>query len=500
MPRTDHNSCLVAAPLPDECLYSIAAHHTERWHGGTARGTRTVLGHPTILARDVIGNLRELAGAFGALPNLTAEALALDHTALPVFLPFSDRTDWVECACSSGSLQLRLGIAASRLASARALRFCPECAKSDRATFGRAYWHREHQLAGMLVCPKHAAALVESAVRPDLHQGSPKFTSLEEVCTGTPVQLSEEERQRLIPIAQGIRWLLDHPINGPGLAQLHELYRRRAHGRGFRQKNGSVAISRLRESVEAFYGRRLLEQISCEIPGRHCDWVATLPRKPRGSHQPIQHLLLMHFLGLSVSEALREATTCIPRTSATRPHVHRIRSGDRLKRLLSAKRKLWLNELATSNTSARSSAPSLYFWLWRNDRTWLHEHRGPRPVRQSDHSQWHDRDERLAAGVPKIARELRAAVPPIRASRSMIASRSGRRAWLIRDHPLLPRTNAALRISSEGAVDFALRRIAGEVAMHGPFDKPWRLRVASGISTSLVRHPDVARALGCDRD
>ncbi len=35
----------------------------------------------------------------------------------------------------------------------------------DRETFGVAYWHRDFQLPGVYVCPKHQLPLVEAGVK-----------------------------------------------------------------------------------------------------------------------------------------------------------------------------------------------------------------------------------------------------------------------------------------------------------------------------------------------
>lgn len=499
MMPTSHGSCLVVAPLPNECLYSLASHHTEKWFHGTAPGAKSILGSSTLLARDLVGNLNELARSFSTSANMTGERLALKHTALPVYLPFSDRLNLIECACSGRALQLRLGIAPSRLTSARALRYCPECAKLDRKQFGRAYWHREHQLAGVLVCPHHGIALVATNVCPNWRHGSGGFVSLEKASPDIQQNLTAAELRGLTGVAKDFQWLLDNPSHGPGCAHLHSYYRSLAHESGYRQSNGSVAVARLRESVELHYGRRLLERIGSGLSQHRGDWLPVLIRKPRSLQQPLRHLLLLRFFGISVEEALNAAAAHKPLAVISKPHAHRIRRPDRLKQLLPIKRSSWSTVLATKQGPERAKTLSLYCWLWRNDRDWLRRQRRPRPTRQSDFAQWQMRDEQLARRVCEIAFRLKEDVPLVRASRNLIASNSGKAAWLVRDHPLLPRATAAIKFSSESAVEFALRRIARHTRQHGFPAQPWRIRVACGISVELAHHPDVARALRHDR-
>ena len=41
------------------------------------------------------------------------------------------------------------------------LRYCPICKKEEQQIYGESYWHREHQLPLMAVCPKHHCKLEE---------------------------------------------------------------------------------------------------------------------------------------------------------------------------------------------------------------------------------------------------------------------------------------------------------------------------------------------------
>ncbi len=46
----------------------------------------------------------------------------------------------------------------------RFLRYCPLCAKADRDKFGETYWHRNHQITGISVCPIHRCYFKDSNV------------------------------------------------------------------------------------------------------------------------------------------------------------------------------------------------------------------------------------------------------------------------------------------------------------------------------------------------
>lgn len=44
------------------------------------------------------------------------------------------------------------------------LRYCPLCAKEDRAIYGETYWHRQHQIRNVDICPVHQCKLENSVV------------------------------------------------------------------------------------------------------------------------------------------------------------------------------------------------------------------------------------------------------------------------------------------------------------------------------------------------
>lgn len=46
----------------------------------------------------------------------------------------------------------------------RFLRYCPVCADEDRKRYGETYWHREHQIIHVEICPKHKCFLKDSSI------------------------------------------------------------------------------------------------------------------------------------------------------------------------------------------------------------------------------------------------------------------------------------------------------------------------------------------------
>ena len=489
---------LAPVPLPGECVYSIVAAFTRRWFRGKRHGAVLLLDGAAPCARDVPARLPQLACNLPSMLKLDARQLALQHTALPIHLPFLDderRTQLTQDAFAGGSMQLKLGIAPSQIVSARALRLCPRCVRQDQATYGRAYWHREHQLAGALVCPWHRIPLSTTLVRPEWSPGHSVFACPAEARIQGEERLTAKERKIAIRVSGTLAALLEGMAPCPGPSRLHAYYRQQLIAKGYNRPNRSIAVGHLRADLIRYYGSRLLRRIGCHIPANY-GWLATLIRKPRNHVQPLRHVLLITFLGTS-TEVFAEAMKAEPSPALAREHPNRIKNTSLLNKLRPSKRRAWLRALAANRGfSARQCEGALYGWLWRNDREWLANHRNPRPRRTPDLAKWTQRDQRLAARIPGVARDIRRQRPWRRACRSAIASHCGAASWLVQDHPYLPKAVAAIKAARESAADFAIRRLKELANDPGLFAAPiWKLRVKAGISVTVAKQASVACAL-----
>ena len=98
------------------------------------------------------------------------ESLAHGHTLYSFYATFlaEDITAQVLESRRSGqrgNIHNRTGIIASAIKSPKDLRFCPLCLEADQQQYGEAYWHRLHQVPGVLVvCSLHAVFLLDSTV------------------------------------------------------------------------------------------------------------------------------------------------------------------------------------------------------------------------------------------------------------------------------------------------------------------------------------------------
>lgn len=184
---------------PDELLYSQISRYHQR--SGYARFVFTAedvyragkVAHPSIEFVNKYTN-----DAMNWLTKETVwETVAEKHTMYPAyirFLPPQRRKEAEEGirTCNGNWKNL---MCLPILDDKRFLRFCPECASEDREKYGETYWHREHQVARVRVCPRHKIFLENSNI-PIASKTTPGlFDAESNVPKNTVSRVCEKERE-----------------------------------------------------------------------------------------------------------------------------------------------------------------------------------------------------------------------------------------------------------------------------------------------------------------
>ncbi|MDQ5978620.1 MAG: hypothetical protein QG602_1594, partial [Verrucomicrobiota bacterium] len=302
-------------------------------------------------------------------------------------------------------------------------------------------WHTQCGSSGSLFvwpiyhCGIHDTPLHESSVSPDWRPAIGRYVTAESAANTASHLVAAPASKAHILLANDVCWILKQDrCPAPGPEHIHALHRALALAKGYSMKNGSVDLEALRLALTSHYGTDYIQSLQGQ--DRRIDWIAALVRPPRAHQQPIRHLALARFFGLSIEEFLTQATQVVPSDGESKPHKFRIRNDARLMRLRPHKRKAWRLALKTGKDSAREMNEALYAWLWRNDRVWLRKHRKPATKRRPDYERWTKRDRELADTVRRIADSIRGELIA-RVSRNAIAARSTRPSWLVRDHPYM---------------------------------------------------------------
>ena len=156
-------------PYPDELWYSVLArYHTHSgalsWQAtmaalfGDARDTDVGSFFPNNSIHKILAQLPP-----GFLP---AQEIALQHTLLPFLLRFqpADRKAAILEAFLIGEDMRPRYLRATRDIKPRSMRYCPVCVREDTQTYGEPYWHREHQIGLMPLCPRHRCRLRDKPI------------------------------------------------------------------------------------------------------------------------------------------------------------------------------------------------------------------------------------------------------------------------------------------------------------------------------------------------
>ena len=143
---------------PDELLYSQLA----RYYAKSGYMAYTYVAEELYVSKIVRPDM-EFVNVFtpDALRMITRDSpmedVVMQHTMFPYygrFLPLERRQRAFQALVSmQGNYHNLLPIPTRKSSSDRCLRYCPMCADQDRQEHGETYWHRTHQIIGLVACP-----------------------------------------------------------------------------------------------------------------------------------------------------------------------------------------------------------------------------------------------------------------------------------------------------------------------------------------------------------
>jgi len=299
----------VIRPREDELAWSAlsrAAAEQSLWRAKAAN--RWFLGFETPIAGPDLG-VRGIRHARWVVDgaDIGPRQVVLEHSLFPyygAFLPDGAWASWLTKLPQSGrGVFTSLGINASRVALPRALRFCPACRTEDELRYGDPYWHRSHQVPGMLVCARHAEPLHRTSIPYRLVRRHEMPVADRERMYGIPdfeIQ-SEDEKAILVRVAELSTTLLGLsapvPLNGPGWG---DVYRRAAVGARL-LRGGRIDHAAMEELMRSGFSERLLQFLGLAFkPRSESSWVRQMFQNSAKKHQPLEHIVL----GLSLRPAL----------------------------------------------------------------------------------------------------------------------------------------------------------------------------------------------------
>lgn len=298
-------------PFPDEIPFSILSRYYVLYAPCSAKALLTwFLGSSN---RKITGSLpRGLDNFYRVAPSGLWRNLGefLDrHTLLPYYRPFLNPRSAKKLA----SLPARLELTTKDLPSCAegsneitAPRFCPACAREDIGSLGQSYWHRMHQIPGVLVCHKHGTRLIDHCPKcnaPTDHRYPlflPKLTCdcAYEFLTAARTDAPTEPWQgRAMDLARFCAEILDARLGPIDPTLLAAFYRNTLRERGYYQK-GPRSKFQLWQDLLDHYTPNFLGKIGLSTPAKtYPTWFARLTiRSLEFTRHPLHHVLLLAFL------------------------------------------------------------------------------------------------------------------------------------------------------------------------------------------------------------
>ncbi|MHB1657648.1 MAG: TniQ family protein, partial [Burkholderiales bacterium] len=292
--------------LADEALFSLCSrHHRLSGHRRAATTCAQLFGHSTQgAAHDFPSRIGEFAlrtrGQLGS-----ASQMVRQHTILPFYLPFQSQETASRAVAAMqgpmiGRLKFQLGLLTSRFRANHPLKACPVCMRADREQWSTPYWHVQHQLPGVWVCPQHQEPLMVSSLKATGVQRfqwmlpSPSHLIARTMTPGSATPL--------LSLAQASCELWGRPSGEHFEAEVvADVYRDALRHLGLLTGMGTGRL-RLRDIgtpfAEYLAPLRQVDELSAlpQSPDEAAREVARLAYRPRSGMHPLRHLILIGWL------------------------------------------------------------------------------------------------------------------------------------------------------------------------------------------------------------
>lgn len=297
-------------PYKDELLYSVLARYHVRSGNVSIKATqKDIYGTDSVTAiMDLPSHIYRIMENLPVGHHYTSEYLITNHTLYPFYAAFlpSERAAKIKESMigdNGGSIYNRIGQMASSVKFNQYFKFCPQCADEEMYNLGELYWHRIHQIPGVLVCPEHKTPLYDSQVPVRGYNKHDYRLAAPETCkiSTSEITYTDKIMEKAINITEDIKFLLSNNMANKPLEWYKEQYLSRLKEMGFANVNGRVRTKELLRSLLDFYGPELLEKMQSEI-NNNSNWLNDILRRSNRTTHPIRHLLFTRFLGITISD------------------------------------------------------------------------------------------------------------------------------------------------------------------------------------------------------
>jgi hypothetical protein len=301
---------------PDELLYSaLARYHIRSGNRIFRQSDLELFGYSSqqVCKINLTNNLSYLVKNLPLRSQQTVDNLLQNHTLYPFYATFLmpqeawQLKDFMRKKLSGSILEVAKVATNSTGDSKKFLNFCRVCLEQDTQEYGEPYWHRIHQIPGILVCSTHGVVLHDSSVAVE-SKGIHYHAASSENClvNSNLKSFTNHSVEKLLRLTNDIYWLINRDISFKGLAWLRSQYQRYLVSKGLMQifPGGKFKFDERNFSklILDFYGQEPLEVLNPKLTqyeGKYfsycllvCDINPTIDR--------ISHILMVKFLADSI--------------------------------------------------------------------------------------------------------------------------------------------------------------------------------------------------------
>ncbi|HEY8890311.1 MAG TPA: TnsD family Tn7-like transposition protein [Clostridium sp.] len=363
-------------PYLGETLYGVISRF-HVWGGNVNCKTtlRDLFNTTSVTAgRELPANINLLLSNLPEDCTLTVDEIITKHTLYKYYTAFlpNEKAKSVYDLMDKGEGSLiytTLGMCNNTIKMDTNLKYCSTCVEEDRYTLGEAYFHLEHQIAGILMCHKHFTELRVCEKSMD-YKNRQAYLNLEFSICGEDkimVELNDNIRRHQTLFCNNVNKILNGDLKNREINFFREFYLSKLIEKNIAQSRSNINQEDLLEGFKYYYGEEYLSLIGCnfEITNKY-NWVTAISRKHRTSFQPIQHLLIIDYLGIDIVNLFESNYVEVRKSKSYQVKTDEEKVEYRCK---------WLKFRKTypdkSKSFIRDMDIATYTWLIRHDTKWL---------------------------------------------------------------------------------------------------------------------------------
>ena len=230
----------------------------------------------------------------------TSDYFIYRHTIFPFYSPFISKSKHERVINSmkyneATSVYTILGISVSNIDVKRGYMYCRGCINDDINKFGEAYFHRVHQLQGVIVCPNHGCVLEEYDVDTKIYS---KFIRLDSKKLKIKELLVYEEEilEELLIIAKAAEFILKLPYLEYSQNYIQDRFIYFLNKRNYYTHGNYVRHHKLLIDFLKHFNTKVLELLNSMIINPKVNWIREITRNSDIVSHPIRNILLILFL------------------------------------------------------------------------------------------------------------------------------------------------------------------------------------------------------------